>query len=179
MSKTNIVLIGMPGAGKSTVGVLLAKALGLGFTDTDVAIQVREGQTLQAILDQQGYLQLREIEQQVILAHSFQREVVATGGSAVYSDDAMSHLAVHGVIVFLDAPLDQLRKRIRNFSARGIARLPDQDFESLYSERRVLYERYRELHIKVGQDNAEQVLEKVLAGLASMPEAAPLVPDAH
>jgi shikimate kinase len=175
MSKKNIVLIGMPGAGKSTIGVLLAKALGLDFTDTDVAIQVQEGQTLQSILDQHGYLRLREIEEQVILAHSFHREVVATGGSAVYSEAAMGHLAAEGVIVFLDLPLDQLRKRIKNFSTRGIARLPGQDFESLYCERRVLYERFMDLHVSVGKHSAEQVIETVLAGLASLPEATELL----
>jgi shikimate kinase len=165
MRKKNIILIGMPGAGKSTIGVLLAKELGLNFIDTDVAIQVREGRTLQSIVDREGYLRLREIEEQVILEHSFLGEVVATGGSAVYGQAAMEHLAADGVVVFLDLPLERLRKRIKNFDARGIARQPGQDFEALYLERRALYERYRDLHINVDKHSAEQVLAMILAEL--------------
>ena len=126
MKKKNVVLIGMPGAGKSTVGVLLAKELGLNFIDTDVLIQVREKQILQELLDAQGYLALRAAEEKVLLSlfdgsDEYHGVVVATGGSAVYSEVGMENLAANATIVYLDVPLDELRKRVVNYDSRGIA----------------------------------------------------------
>ena len=92
MERESVILIGMPGAGKSTLGILLAKELGLGFLDTDVAIQVEEEQTLQQILEQRGYLQLRAVEERVLLKTDCHKKVIATGGSAVYSDKGMAYL---------------------------------------------------------------------------------------
>ena len=125
----------MPGAGKSTLGILLAKELGLDFIDTDVSIQVREGKTLQHISDEKGYLALRDIEEQVLLTENITGKVVSTGGSAVYSDAGMAHLKQDSVVVFLDVPLAELEQRISNFSTRGIARRPDQSFDDLFDER--------------------------------------------
>ncbi len=108
MTNQNIVLIGMPGAGKSTIGVLLAKETAFDFVDTDVLIQVRQGKMLQQILDESGYLSLREIEQQVLLELELSRHIVATGGSAVYSDAGMANLMQQGLVVFwsdLDGPV--------------------------------------------------------------------------
>ena len=96
----SIVLIGMPGAGKSTLGILLAKELGLDFVDTDIAIQVREGRTLQEILDSSDYLHLREIEEQILLSEDIAGKVVATGGSAVYSDAGMARLKETATVIF-------------------------------------------------------------------------------
>src|SRR5690554_2704475 len=96
----NLIFIGMPGSGKSTVGVLAAKRLGMGFVDTDLLIQEEAGRTLQEIVDQDGYQALRHIEEQVLLKLSVENQVISTGGSAVYSDAAMRHLKANGTVVF-------------------------------------------------------------------------------
>ena len=137
-----VVLIGMPGAGKSSVGILLAKELGLGFLDTDIDIQVREGKPLQQIIDEQGYLALRRIEEQVLLETDCTGLVVATGGSAVYSESGMQHLRAFGPVVYLDLPLVELTGRIQNYASRGVARCPTQSFKSLFRERSSLYRSY-------------------------------------
>jgi len=111
----------MPGSGKSTVGVLLAKQLGLGFIDTDLLIQEEAGRTLQDIVDGDGYQALRRIEEQVLLRLDVRRQVISTGGSAVYSEPAMSHLKADGLVAFLDIPLEVVIARIGDYSARGIS----------------------------------------------------------
>ncbi|GLS25328.1 shikimate kinase [Marinibactrum halimedae] len=143
----NIVLVGMPGSGKSTLGVLLAKELGLEFVDTDLLIQVREGQTLQEILDQNDYLFLRAVEESVLLEVDCAepKKVIATGGSAVYSDSGMRYLKQHSVVIYLNVGIEELRRRIHNYDARGIARRPDQSFESLLEERDALYKKYADI----------------------------------
>ena len=114
MNKTNVVLIGMAGAGKSTVGVVLAKRLGLDFLDTDVLIQARLGRRLQEIIDSEGLAAFRQIEEAALLSLSRRRTVVATGGSAIYSEAGMAALKTYGTIVFLDTPLEDLMLRIRD-----------------------------------------------------------------
>jgi shikimate kinase len=165
MQADAVVLIGMPGAGKSTIGILLAKELGLDFIDTDVSIQVREGQTLQNISDQQGYLALRNIEEQVLLAEDIRGKVVSTGGSAVYSEAGMAHLKQDSTVVFLDLPLAELEQRISNFSTRGIARRPDQSFEDLFEERSIMYKRYADIRIDCSNLQIEEVLQKTCSAL--------------
>ena len=160
-----IVLIGMPGAGKSTLGILLAKQLGLDFVDTDVAIQVREGRTLQVILDQGDYLQLRKIEEQVLLSEDITGKVVATGGSAVYSEAGMARLKQSATRVFLDVPLQELRQRIGNFASRGVARKPNQSLESLFHERCALYEKYADITVDCDKQSLQQSLDSVLRQL--------------
>jgi shikimate kinase len=159
--QNSVVLIGMPGAGKSTLGVLLAKALGMGFVDTDVAIQVREGRTLQEILNASDYMTLRAIEEQVLLSAHIDGKVVATGGSAVYSEAGMQRLKAHATVVFLDVPLEELKKRISNFDSRGIARKPKQSLESLYEERCTLYRAYADIRVDCSQQSLEQSLQTV------------------
>ncbi len=156
----------MPGAGKSTLGILLAKELGLDFIDTDVSIQVREGKTLQHISDEKGYLALRDIEEQVLLTENITGKVVSTGGSAVYSDAGMAHLKQDSVVVFLDVPLAELEQRISNFSTRGIARRPDQSFDDLFDERSTLYQRYADIRLDCSSLSVDEVLQKTLAALA-------------
>ena len=158
-------VIGMPGSGKSTVGVLVAKRLGLGFVDTDLLIQQQAGRTLQEIVDQDGYLALRRIEEQVLLALEVEGQVISTGGSAVYSEAAMTHLRQNGTVVFLDIPLEEVRRRIGNYSLRGISRRPDQSLEALFEERFALYTRYADLTIKGQGLNQEQVCQAVIDGL--------------
>jgi shikimate kinase len=166
MSVSSVVLIGMPGAGKSTVGILLAKEMGLDFVDTDISIQVREGKTLQQITDQSGYLTLRDIEEQVLLAEKIIGKVVSTGGSAVYSEAGMAHLAQDSVVIFLDVPLAALEARISNFSSRGIARHPGQSFDDLFAERSVLYHRYANICVDCSALSIDDVLQKILRLLA-------------
>lgn len=165
IGRTNLVFIGMPGSGKSTVGVLVAKRLGLGFVDTDLLIQQQAGRTLQEIVDQDGYLALRRIEEQILLTLEVEGQVISTGGSAVYSEAAMTHLRQNGTVVFLDIPLDEVRRRIGNYSLRGISRRPDQSLEALFEERFALYTRYADLTIKGQGLNQEQVCQAVIDGL--------------
>jgi shikimate kinase len=164
-SREGVTLIGMPGAGKSTVGVLLSKRLALGFIDSDLLIQVREAKPLQKVLDDEGYLGLRAIEEAVLLTVEPRGNVIATGGSAVYSDAAMRHLASGSCVVWLDVPLTELRTRIRDYETRGISRRPDQDFSELFAERQALYSRHSDLRIDCSDGNQEDALERLLAAL--------------
>lgn len=161
----NLVLIGMPGSGKSTVGVLLAKRLGLGFVDTDLLIQEETGRTLQNIVDQDGYEALRRIEEQVLLKLEVQHKVISTGGSAVYSARAMEHLKTNGTVVFLDIPLALVIERIGDHSMRGISRRPDQSLEALFEERFELYSRNADLTVKGAGLNQDQVCDEVIKAL--------------
>ncbi|MFO8140708.1 MAG: shikimate kinase [Marinobacter sp.] len=161
----NLIFIGMPGSGKSTVGVLVAKRLGLGFIDTDLLIQQEAGRTLQDIVDQDGYQALRHIEEQVLLSLEVEGQVISTGGSAVYSEAAMSHLKANGTVVFLDIALDRVIKRIGDHSLRGISRRPDQSLAELFEERFALYSQYADLTVKGEGLNQDQVCEAVTAGL--------------
>jgi shikimate kinase len=163
--KNNIVLIGMPGAGKSTNGLLLAKAMGKDFLDTDVLIQVREGKTLQQIMDNADYLILRQIEESVLLSIDTQNSVIATGGSAVYSDAGMSHLAKNSTIVYLDTPLQTLRERIHDYETRGIACHSDQSFDDLFTERTELYRRYANITINCDRHSPEDVVSSIIKEL--------------
>lgn len=170
-NEPNVVLIGMPGAGKSTVGVILAKHTSRDFVDTDVLIQVREGRTLQQIVDVEGQMELRRIEEAVLLSLNCQNHVIATGGSAVYSDVAMQHLKASGLAVFLHVEIEELRKRLSNFETRGIARRPDQTFEDLFSERLVLYRQYADLTINCMDKPQENLSREIHEGLLGRTEA--------
>lgn len=158
----SVVLVGMPGAGKSTLGVLLAKETARDFVDTDVLIQVREGKTLQDILDESDYLNLRRIEEQALLSVDLTHHVIATGGSAVYSDKGMAKLKTLGPVVFLQVELDELRRRIHNYDNRGIARRPDQSFEDLFAERDALYRRYADIVVDCNAKKPEDIIADLL-----------------
>jgi shikimate kinase len=163
--KSNIVLIGMPGSGKSTVGVILAKLTSLGFLDTDVLIQTSERRPLQEIVDSQGYMALRAIEECILLGIQCQGHVIATGGSAVYSQVAMERLRADGVIVFLDADLPTLESRVRDFARRGLAKRPEQSFADLFAERVALYKRYAEITINCSCLTHEEACAEIIARL--------------
>ncbi len=155
--KSNITLIGMPGAGKSTIGIILAKNLGLGFIDTDVLIQINQQKTLQAIIDEFDHLTLRAIEEREILKLNVANHIIATGGSVVYSDQAMAHLRRISHIVFLDVSFEELKRRIHNFESRGIAKRKDQTFQELFDERRALYRKYAEITIDGNKWDQEEM----------------------
>ncbi len=149
----------MPGSGKSTIGIILAKLLSMSFIDTDVLIQAQEGRSLQDIVDREGYLALRGIEEKVILGLDCRNHVIATGGSVVYSEAAMTHLKLDGVVVFLDVCLDTIKTRVRDLGTRGLAKRPDQSLDDLFAERYALYRKYADVTI----DCAEQTHEKACA----------------
>lgn len=161
-ANNSIVLIGMPGAGKSTVGILLAKERGLDFIDTDISIQIQQGKTLQQISDESGYMVLRGHEEQVLLTADISKKVVATGGSAVYSEIGMARLKANATVIFLDVSLLVLEQRINNFANRGIARRPDQSFEDLFAERSALYQRYGDVRIDCSHLSIDAVLQAIV-----------------
>ena len=169
--KSNIVLIGMPGAGKSTVGLLLAKKLGKNFVDTDILLQIREGKTLQQLMDEKGYLYLRDCEASALQAIDGHNLVVATGGSAVYSKTGISHLQQNGIIVYLETPLQTLRQRIHDYETRGIARRPEQSFAALYAERDTLYREYADATIHCADASTEQVVSMVCSAVTGLSRA--------
>lgn len=164
---TNIILVGMPGSGKSTVGVILAKRLALEFLDTDILIQKTADRTLQEIVDQQGHLALRVLEEQVLLGIDCRNHVIATGGSAVYSEPAMRHLGQNGLIVFLHADLAALQSRVWNYESRGIAKRPEQSLQDLFAERMALYEKYADITVHGSHLNHDQVCEEICRQLPS------------
>lgn len=164
-AKSNIVLIGMPGSGKSTVGVILAKRTSHDFVDTDVVIQSVEHRSLQAIMDKEGYMKLREIEARVLQTLNVENHIVSTGGSAVYSDAAMAHLRTNGTTIYLDVSLDTLRSRITDYETRGIAKRPDQSFDDLFEERTRLYTKYADLIIKGDGMSQDEVCNRIVAEL--------------
>ena len=161
MQQRNIVLIGMPGAGKSTTGILLAKNLGMDFMDTDIVIQNTQHKTLQAIIEDDGYLALRAIEESVISGLVCHNTVIATGGSAVYSAAAMHYLKKNATLVYLNVTLEQLRLRIHNYDDRGIAMAPGQTFEALFEERAKLYHQFADIIIHSSQQTAQQTTHNI------------------
>jgi shikimate kinase len=165
--ETNIVLIGMPGAGKSTLGVLLAKELSRSFMDTDIFVQTEEGQPLQAIIEEKGVQHFLEVEESHVLSLRPQGYVIATGGSVVYSPKTMAHLKTRGVVILLELSLPLLIRRIQDMDSRGIAMAPGQDLASLYHERKPLYDRYADIRISCDHKGHEQVLLEILSLLAS------------
>lgn len=143
----NIILIGMPGAGKSTVGVLLAKRLGYNFIDTDLLLQAQQQARLQKIIQEVGLAEFKRIEEEVICGVQTTHSVIATGGSVVYSERAMAHLDRLGQLVFIDVPLGQLEERVSDMDSRGLVIGPGESYEQLYIERQPLYKRYAEVTI--------------------------------
>ena len=155
MKSENIILIGMAGAGKSTLGVLLAKALGMDFVDTDILIQQSTKKLLQEIIETEGVERFMEIEEEVLSTLSLQNTVIATGGSAVYSDKAMKALKENGKAVYLRVGYDDLIRRIRNITTRGIVFRNATDFRSVYEERLPLYEKYADITIDTTTQDIE------------------------
>jgi shikimate kinase len=152
----------MPGSGKSTVGVLLAKKNSMNFIDTDLLIQHAERRTLQEIVDHDGFMALRVIEEKILLRLECTNHVIATGGSAVYSETAMKHLHKLGVIVFLDVDMATLLSRVFDYETRGLAKRRDQSMEELFAERFVLYQKYAYNTIVCKSMNHEAVCAKIL-----------------
>lgn len=162
MARSNIVLIGMPGCGKSTVGVILAKAMSYDFLDTDLLIQSSLHRSLQDIVDRDGHLALRRFEEDALLSLDLENHVVATGGSAVYSERAMTHLASIGTVIFLDVDLASLQQRIHNFGTRGLAKRPEQSLADLFAEREALYRSVAEITVNCSELTQEDVCSRII-----------------
>ena len=165
----NITLIGMPGSGKSTVGVLLAKLMGYQFLDVDLLIQEREGALLQEILDLRGTAAFLDAEEAAVRTLSCRRTVIAPGGSAVCREGAALHLKGLGPVVYLQVSLEELTRRVQNLSTRGIAMEPGQTLADVMAFREPLYSKYADLVIPCppGQELAETakiILERLQAG---------------
>lgn len=161
----NVVLIGMPGVGKSTCGVLLAKALSRGFLDTDVYIQAKEGRRLQEMIDGRGRDAFCRVEERHVLSLVRRGCVIATGGSVVYYPAAMEHLSSTGVIVHLSLPLPELERRLSNLDSRGVVMAPGQSLRELFDERKPLYARYAELTVDCTDLTHEEVVRQIIERL--------------
>ena len=158
----NITLIGMPGAGKSTIGVVLAKVLGYQFLDSDLLIQKAEKRTLSKIIADEGTEGFKAIENRVNASIQVENTVIATGGSVVYCDEAMQHLKETGTVVYLKLSLDSLRKRLGNLKGRGVLLKDGQSLTDLYEERVPLYEKYADIVVDEEGKNLEESLDAVL-----------------
>ncbi len=166
-SKKNIVLIGMPAVGKSTVGVLLAKRLGFSFVDTDIVIQAAEGRTLQEIIEADGLEHFMAVEENRVKALSCKSHVIATGGSVVYSEKAMASLASGGTIIYLDLGMESLKQRLKDIRSRGVVMEPKETIEGLYERRRPLYNRWASLTVNCSDLTPGDVVEKIMKQLAA------------
>ena len=165
MNRDNIVLIGMPGVGKSTVGVVLAKALGYQFVDADLLIQEAEGKLLSELIEEHGTDGFIEIENRVNSQIQTHRSVIATGGSVVYGKEAMEHLKSIGTVVYLKQNLRVLQRRLRNLKGRGVVLKEGQTLVDLYKERTVLYEKYADITVDQYKQSIEQTLKAVRKAL--------------
>jgi shikimate kinase len=163
----NIILIGMPGAGKSTVGVILAKTLGLDFLDSDLVICRETGKTLQEILDEQGLDAFLKLEENIACSLTPTRTVLATGGSVPLSDRAMEHLKALGTVVYLQVPLEELRVRLSNITTRGIAFGPGESLDTLYAYRVPIYEKWADVTIDTDlqENNIEHMVDQIVSAL--------------
>lgn len=158
----NIVLIGMPGAGKSTIGVLVAKSMLMDFVDTDLIIQKKYSCSLCDIIDREGREAFIEIENRTIAESDFNNAVVATGGSAVYGKEAMAKLREKGVVVYLEIPVKDLEKRLSNIHTRGVAMKEGSTIGDLLEERQPLYEKYADITVHCEGLTAEECVNKIV-----------------
>lgn len=159
MKKNNIVLIGMPGVGKSTVGVILAKVLGYQFLDADLVIQQQEGKLLKEIIAETGTEGFIQVENRVNAGIQCERTIIATGGSVVYGKEAMEHLKNIGTVVYLEVPYEIIEKRLSDIKGRGVVLKKGQTLRELYLERTPLYEKYADLRVCEDGLNVEQTVE--------------------
>lgn len=166
MKKNNIILIGMPASGKSTVGVILAKILGYNFVDADIVIQKKTGKKLSEIIEAEGVDGFIEVENRINSEIEVERTVIATGGSAVYGKEAMEHYKNIGKVVYLKVGMDVLTKRLHDVKQRGVVMKDGQSLISLYNERSVLYDKFADITIDEKDHTMEEVVAELLAALS-------------
>lgn len=157
----NIILIGMPGSGKSTCGVVAAKLLLMNFFDTDLLIQSREGLRLQEIIDQKGLDYFARAEEEAILSLDIAGTVIATGGSVIYSPAAMAHLHRLGKVIYLHLEYETMCGRIRDLDSRGVVLQPGHDLKDMYAQRLPLYRQYADAVIKCDHNTVEQTAQQI------------------
>lgn len=162
MKKDNIVLIGMPGVGKSTIGVVLAKVLVYQFVDADLLIQREEGKLLHEIIEEAGTEGFIAVENRVNSKISASHSIIATGGSVVYGTEAMTHLKEIGTVIYLKLPYEELAARLSDIRGRGVVLREGQTLRDLYEERAPLYEKYADLTVEERGLNVEQTIDKIL-----------------
>jgi shikimate kinase len=165
----NIVIIGMPGAGKSTMGVILAKTLGRNFTDTDIVAQEHTGRLLQEIIDEDGTDAFLKTEEKTILSLQGHHAVIATGGSVVFSEKAMEHLKKDGVVIYLDISFEEMVRRLNNITTRGIVLVAGQNLRDMYNQRVPLYEKYADITIDCPDGDVEHCIGNVMNELRKFP----------
>lgn len=163
--KNNVVLIGMPGVGKSTLGVVLAKELGYEFVDADLLIQKREKRLLKEIIADEGVDGFLKIENDVNATIQADKTVIATGGSVIYGAEAMEHLKSIGTVVYLKLDYETLDSRLGSLKGRGVVLKDGQNLKSLYEERVPLYEKYADVIVDEYGLNLEETLDRVLSSL--------------
>jgi len=160
--KNNLILIGMPAVGKSTLGVILAKLLGLSFIDSDLVIQEKEQRLLKAIISDEGVDGFIEIENRINASLTPSGAVISTGGSAVYGAEAMEHFKEIGTIIYLKISFDVLSKRLKDVKNRGVVLRENQTIEDIYMERTTLYEKYADIVVDVSECTIEETVEKIM-----------------
>jgi len=165
----NIVMIGMPGAGKSTMGVILAKTLGRNFTDTDIVAQETSGRLLQEIIDEEGTGAFLKTEEKTILSLHCHHAVIATGGSVVFSEKAMEHLKKDGVVIYLNISFEEMVRRLNNITTRGIVLVAGQSLREMYDQRFPLYEKYADITIDCSDGDFENCIGNIIDELHTFP----------
>ncbi len=159
---SNIILIGMPGAGKSTIGVLLAKALNYAFIDTDLIIQNKTGKRLYEIIEEQGINEFLNIENETLKNVEVDKTVIATGGSAVFGKEAMEHLKKNARVVYLKLGCEEVVRRVKNITTRGIAMQKGESLQDIYEERAPLYDKYADITVECEGTTIEECVEKIV-----------------
>ena len=167
MNGKNIILIGMPAVGKSTVGVILAKLLGYSFVDTDLVIQKSEGKLLKNIIAENGIDGFIEIESRILSKLDIVNSVISTGGSVIYGDEAMKNLSRNGIVIYLKLDYNKLKYRLHNIKNRGVVIREGQSLSSLYRERAPLYEKYADIIIDENGCSIEKTVNKIMDSLDS------------
>ena len=168
MNKDNIVLIGMPGVGKSTIGVILAKVLGYQFLDADLLIQEQEGKLLKDIIAEVGTDGFIQVENRVNASINCEKTIIATGGSVIYGQEAMEHLKEIGTVVYLEVPFQHLEKRLSNIKGRGVVLKDGQTLYDLFMERTPLYEKYADVRVSEDGLGVEETVDLLVGKLQNL-----------
>ncbi|MDQ8732899.1 shikimate kinase [Paenibacillus sp. LHD-38] len=164
----NIVLIGMSGAGKSTLGVLLAKALGMDYVDTDIVIQQHEDRLLQDIIDNDGIEKFMEVEEKIVSELQLENCIISTGGSVIYSEKTMNVLKQEGQIIYLHVPYEEIKRRLKNITTRGIVIKKGNSLKDVYEERVPLYIKYSDKTFDCSNKDIENCVSEIIEKMKSL-----------